>query len=644
MENQSRGQCSENESLAEYMKNKIEELGRCPRGFSDNRSRALQKAYTSVCGCKVPIHTLKDFSQIKGIGKWIVGLMKGFFDNDSAEIVHDNSLEKGKKTGRAKQYVPLKNSVSYALLITLYRCIGTGIEFMRKQELIDAAEASGLSRVPIRPEVGKGKQPRFESSPRDWYSGWSCMKTLIAKGLVVKSGCPAKYMLTDEGRKAAHDCLLRSNMVDVAQEFASGVGSLTMSRGESMRCVADTVQEDRPSSVVLSNHICVNNIPPECLDRFTRMGFSKEHTLRAFAEVAGSLVDQDVSSFWPAVLCYLQEDQVYKECPSQPLPKKGSCGKSTRSSSIIGEYKEPTCASRTAEEPPRHQGETGSSCSFLPKVHALRLPPLKHWEKFKDTYEVIFILDNREHFISHGSKSSKIVDEICKQFNIKIEVRRLPLGDGVWIARHKQIFLDYILDFVVERKKVDDLLCSIRDNRYKNQKLRLLRSGLKKLIYVVEGDPNASEAAESIKTACLTTEILEEFDVLKTSSLGDTLKTYGYLTRAIKQLYESQFALDEFENTDLCPTFDEFIRRCGHLDKMTAGDVYATQLMQVPEVTEDIAVAVLDLYPTLVALVHAYSLLDGNNLAQEEMLKQQNESVISAAASRKIFQLVWGSC
>lgn len=96
---------------------------------------------------------------------------------------------------------------------------------MRKQELIDAAEASGLSRAPImyvnisdfcvccficcgefrgilmvlnldlyvhRAEKGRGKPGQFGSSPRDWYTGWSCMKTLVTKGLVVKSSCPAK--------------------------------------------------------------------------------------------------------------------------------------------------------------------------------------------------------------------------------------------------------------------------------------------------------------------------------------------------------------------------------------------------------------------------------------------------------------------
>ena len=44
-----------------------------------------------------------------------------------------------------------------------------------------------------RLERGKGKPGPFGGSAKDLYSGWTCMKTLITKGLVVKSSCPAKY-------------------------------------------------------------------------------------------------------------------------------------------------------------------------------------------------------------------------------------------------------------------------------------------------------------------------------------------------------------------------------------------------------------------------------------------------------------------
>ncbi|GAB4853287.1 Crossover junction endonuclease mus81 [Ancistrocladus abbreviatus] len=120
-----------------------------------------------------------------------------------------------------------------------------------------------------------------------------------------------------------------------------------------------------------------------------------------------------------------------------------------------------------------------------------------------------------------------------------------------------------------------------------------MRSGLKKLIYVVEGDPNSSKAVESIKTACLTTKILEGFDVLRTSGLADTLRKYGYLTQAITKYYESQLPEDKCENTHVCPPFNEFIKSCEDLDKMTVSDVFAIQLMQ-----------------------------DGDTKAQEEMLRK----------------------
>lgn len=52
-------------------------------------------------------------------------------------------------------------------------------------------------------------------------------------------------------------------------------------------------------------------------------------------------------------------------------------------------------------------------------------------------------------------------------------MKRLPVGDGIWIARHRKLHTEYVLDFIIERKNVEDLASSIRDNRYRDQKLRL---------------------------------------------------------------------------------------------------------------------------------------------------------------------------
>ncbi|XP_052307063.1 crossover junction endonuclease MUS81 isoform X2 [Populus trichocarpa] len=669
MQNQKRVLCSENEDLVSYMLQKRQELVESPKGLSENLEMTLSKAYSSVCCSTTPIKTLKDLSQIKGVGKWIVRLMEGFFDNGSGSSEPEDLTKKGKRAQVAKRYLPQRNSVSYALLITLYRETVNSKEFMHKQELIDAAEVSGLSRAPIVPDKGKGKPSQFGSS-REWYSGWSCMTTLINKGLVVKSSCPAKYMLTDEGRETARECLIRSRMEDPGDNLANLEGSsdLNMLNTSDMESAhPDSARGATFTSVALSRQKKSIDVPLESLERFVRMGYSKEKVLLAFSEVSETSQYKEISLLWPAVLCHLREDLIYGvQSEPQTLTEdfrststactfsNGQVDLATKSNqmgsncdgrnmpNLTSACSTSSSFSMRACSSSEHAMKKSSSDRLDTNMNVLSLPPLSLGERFEDVYEVILILDDREQFAIQCSRGRKLIEFICKEHKIKIQVRRLPVGDGIWIACHKYLLSEYVLDFIVERKKVDDLRSSIRDNRYRDQKLRLLRCGLKKLIYLVEGDPNSSEAAESIKTACFTTEILEGFDVQRTNSLRDTLKKYAHLTQSITQYYSLPLPEDQSKSTRVCPPFDEFIKRCQDLEKMTVSDVFAIQLMQVPQVTEETAVAVLNLYPTLLSLARAYSLLDGDVSAQEDMLRKQSSNAVSAVASRNIFQLVSG--
>ncbi|CAK9147489.1 unnamed protein product [Ilex paraguariensis] len=529
MEKQIRVECPENEELAAYLWTKWREMAQTPKGVSENIDITLSKAYSNLCSSKMPIRSLRDFAQIKGVGKWILRLVQGFFEVDSVASENEELTKKGKKTKETKRYMPQKNSVAYALLITLYRGTSNGDEFMLKQELIDSAEASGLSRTPVVPEKGKAKPGQFGSSPRDWYSGWSCMKTLISKGLVVKSSCPAKYMLTEEGKEAARQCLFRSGLVDSTEKLAMAeeLSNLDQSNKSGLEFSnADPLKELKLPSAGSSSRKKSIDIPPESFDRFISMGYSKGKIVRAFTEVLETSQNKEISSLWPAVLCRLREDQVYG-LPLMSLNTQRDCLPSASYKSTDGEGDDLVSKKRSMDsactgalpEPslfvnstwrssnlracssidyPLHKGDTDG---LEAKTNVLAMPPLMFGERFEDVYGVILILDDREQFATRGSRSRKIIENTCSQFKIQIEVRRLPVGDGIWIARHKYLGSEYVLDFIVERKKVDDLRCSIRDNRYRDQKLRLLRCGLKKMIYLVEGDPNSSEAAESIKTA-----------------------------------------------------------------------------------------------------------------------------------------------
>jgi crossover junction endonuclease MUS81 len=151
MDDERRVLCPENRGLAAYVLQKKQEYAEKPKGLSENLERTFVKGYRSVCDAKDPINTLKDLSQIKGFGKWMVKLMKGYFDtaveSSEQEDLPDNRA--GKKANGKKRYIPQRNSVGYALLITLHRRTTNGKEFMRKQELIDAADANGLSHAPV---------------------------------------------------------------------------------------------------------------------------------------------------------------------------------------------------------------------------------------------------------------------------------------------------------------------------------------------------------------------------------------------------------------------------------------------------------------------------------------------------------------
>ncbi|CAH2077501.1 unnamed protein product [Thlaspi arvense] len=521
---------------------------------------------------------------MSGFGKWMLKLVKGYFDAEAANSEQEDSPNPaGKADKGVKRGAPNKK------------------DFMRKQELIDATDASGLSHVPIAPEKGKGKAG-LGNSKREWYSGWSSMTTLIQKGLVASMSNPAKYMVTVEGREVAEECIMRSGLsssppdtlsddeMDLAQPYADPK-SKADSSGPSR---AQTCMTSYPMMKwILHNHMPFQNPKQIHRDLLLENKLVKlTYPMMKWISHSHMLIQN---------LRQIQQDLLLEHKLVTLILRDLML----RSSALA--------MMDTAQIHLASDGIRGITT-------VRRLPPLTSGETFEEAYEVIMILDDREQFVTKG----------------------LPVGDCIWIARHKCHETEYVLDFIVERKNVDDLRSSFIDNRYRDQKLRLQKSGLKKLIYILEGDPNQSDAAESIKTACCTTEVLEGFDVLRTNGLGETLRKYGNLTKSIQQYYKSRVSDDEQSKVSAsCPSFDSFVKRCQDLDKMTISDMFAIQLMQVPEVTEEIAIAVLDMYPTLLSLASAYSHLEGDVSAQEEMLRNRSDNVICATASKNIFKLVW---
>ena len=92
-----------------------------------------------------------------------------------------------------------------------------------------------------------------------------------------------------------------------------------------------------------------------------------------------------------------------------------------------------------------------------------------------------------------------VFEALCRSCSARLldaQTRHAVAGDAVWVARARagSPRAEYVLDAIVERKSVADLLGSVKGGRYEKQKYLLRRCGLRRLIYLIEGVPEAETA------------------------------------------------------------------------------------------------------------------------------------------------------
>lgn len=89
-----------------------------------------------------------------------------------------------------------------------------------------------------------------------------------------------------------------------------------------------------------------------------------------------------------------------------------------------------------------------------------------------------------------GDRSRTAVEALARMLaspSLRVEVSTLALGDVLWVAEHRATGRRWVLDCVLERKMTADLVESIRDGRYHEQRDRLRASGLRRVTYLIEG-------------------------------------------------------------------------------------------------------------------------------------------------------------
>lgn len=94
---------------------------------------------------------------------------------------------------------------------------------------------------------------------------------------------------------------------------------------------------------------------------------------------------------------------------------------------------------------------------------------------------------------------------------------------------------EIVLNIVVERKKMSDLIASLTEGRYQEQRQRLRKSGIARVVFLIEGQKpkHCAMPDSTIATTLATLNAVFGFSVHYTLNLADSVKFLGYLARCV---------------------------------------------------------------------------------------------------------------
>lgn len=276
------------------------------------------------------------------------------------------------------------------------------------------------------------------------------------------------------------------------------------------------------------------------------------------------------------------------------------------------------------------QADSSDRSPTLPIFDPIRLAP--------ESFTVHLVLDNRE--VRTKDDRDYIAEELTKK-GTKPLVRPLELGDFFWVAkchdadllsRYGEEGSEICLDWIVERKRLDDLVGSITDGRFQEQKFRLRKSGVKNVIYLVEEFSLSTEKSnkfpEAIQSAIASTQVVNGYFVKRTVKLDETIRYLARMTKMLKSLYESKplylIPTKALTPTTYLPLLSHLRTHPSHVDKcynitypsfaslssksdtLTLRDVFLKMLMCTRGISGDKALAIQKHWGAPRAFVEAF--------------------------------------
>ncbi|KAL9020856.1 MAG: hypothetical protein Q9185_001927 [Variospora sp. 1 TL-2023] len=498
--------------------------------------------------------------------------------------------KKPRKT--TKSYVPQLRSGPYAILLALASISET--EMVSKQQLIEMAQQHCDASFVA---------PKDATS---YHTAWSSMKTLLNKDLVKETKGPQKrYELTDEGWEVAEKIKKAGKAEEGSGvDNAHGREETRLEKADNKTTTVGQKDKGRSNNKQRRKENTSSfSVPHVTIDiDDTDSSMSKGTTRHRPPLVDRTDLNTSLSSVRPAQRLGGLMNEKYA---TMALAKtsKSTQGSSTTVQASSGQDHTNTRLERNAYLAARIQPDeqdhttTSDDVNFfellsssppvaahliqsrnqvtlsntgepsakaiseplsrpeLPQSHPLPTtytpPAFQPIILSPSTFTLELILDNRE--IRSREDRTYIETELLQKHSIRPLIRSLPLGDFFWVAKLKDPTLlarqygeeagDLIaLDYIVERKRLDDLIASIKDGRFREQKFRLHRSGVSNVVYLVEeiglSQDTKTKYWAAMQTAVASTQVVDGFTVKRTKGLDESIRYLARMTRLLKSIYE----------------------------------------------------------------------------------------------------------
>lgn len=223
--------------------------------------------------------------------------------------------------------------------------------------------------------------------------------------------------------------------------------------------------------------------------------------------------------------------------------------------------------------------------------------------------KLYIIIDVREDLLYND-----IYDRDLDIYKDKIEIIKESLDIGDIHIKYNEIL------YIFERKTVRDLVSSIHDGRYREQKARMLSIYDKyQLSYIIEEDDVISSKIYSNKSiiqgAYINTMFRDNIRVLFTKKICETATLLLSIAVKIIENPKKFISTKTNENSaDICYT-DYVKLKKKKIDNIDVDTCYIMQLSQIPHISNIIAKNIAKIYPSMPYLIT--QLIDNENKNKE---------------------------